>query len=83
MNAHQQCIELPRAIATSDGHQVKGTKANSTKVHEKRYEHASPPIIKTSIPPGWIPSTEGMFLINITPWSLDDLEQEDNEEHFR
>ena len=72
MNAYQQCIELPRAIATSDGHPVKGTKANSTKVYEKRYEYASPPIIKTSIPPGWIPSTvimEGMFLINITPWS--------------
>ena len=72
MNAYQQCIELPRAIATSDGHPVKGTKANSIKVYEKRYEHASPPIIKTSIPPGWIPSTvimEGMFLINITPWS--------------
>ena len=56
-NAYQQCIELPRAIATSDGHPVKGTKANSTKVYEKRYEHASPPIINTSIPPGWIPST--------------------------
>ena len=69
MNAYQQCIELPRAIATSDGHPVKGTKANSTKVYEKRYEHASPPIIKTSIPPGWIPSTvimEGMFLITMS-----------------
>ena len=71
-NAYQQCIELPRAIATSDGHPFKGAKANSTKVYEKRYEHASPTIIRTSTPPGWIPAAvimEGMFLINITPWS--------------
>ena len=71
-HAYQQCIELPRAIATSDGHPVKGTKANSTKVFEKRYKNASPPIIRTTIPPGWIPAAvimEGMFLINTTPWS--------------
>ena len=33
MNAYQQCIELPRAIATSDGLPVKCTKVNSTKVY--------------------------------------------------
>ena len=36
-NSFQQCIELPRAIATSDGHPVKGATANSTKVYEKSY----------------------------------------------
>ena len=71
-NVFQQCIELPRAIATSDGNPVKGTKANSTKVYENRYEHAHPPIMRSSLPSGWIPTSvimEGMFLINITPWS--------------
>ena len=69
---YQQCLELPRAIATSAGNPVKGAKANTTKVYEKRYEQASPPVFRTSVPPGWIPATvvmEGMFLINITPWS--------------
>lgn len=71
-NMFQQCIELPRAIATTDGNLVKGSKANSTKVYENRYEHAYPPVIRTSLPPGWVPTSvimEGMFLINITPWS--------------
>lgn len=70
--AFRQCIELPRAIATSDGKPVHGTKSNATKVYEKRYEEAHPPIITTSLPPDWNPDTiimEGMFLINITPWS--------------
>ena len=52
--------------------QLKALKANSTKAYEKRYEHASPPVIRTTLPPEWIPTTvvmEGMFLINITPWS--------------
>lgn len=62
--AFQQCIELLRAIATSDGQPVRGTKSNTTKVYEKRYEQACPPIITTSIPSGWNPETiimEGMF----------------------
>ena len=70
-NAYEQCIELPRAIATSDGQLNKGTKANTTTVYEKRYQ-CTPPIITTSYPLGWVPSTvvmEGMFLINILPWS--------------
>ena len=46
-NAFQQCIELPCVIATSDGKPVKGTKANSTKVYENRYEHATPTIMRT------------------------------------
>ena len=48
-------------------------KANTTKVLEKGYENASPQIISTSLPTGWIPDTtviEGMFLINIHPWSV-------------
>ena len=71
INVYEQCIELPRAIATSDGQLNKGTKANTTHVYERRYE-CIPPIITTSFPPGWVPSAvvmEGMFLINISPWS--------------
>lgn len=69
---YQQCLELPRAIATFDGKPVKGNKSNITKVVQKRYEKATPPIISTSLKPGWVPDSvvmEGMFLINITPWS--------------
>ena len=68
----QQCIELPRAIATTDGKPVKGAKSNTTKWFEHRYEKASVPIITTSLPPEWTPDSvvmEGMFLININPWS--------------
>ncbi len=67
----QQCLELPRAIATIDGNPVKGNKANTTKVYEKRYDKANPSIMTTSLPE-WAPETvvmEGMFLININPWS--------------
>ena len=71
-SAYEQCIELPRAIATPDGHPIKGTKSNTTKVLEKRYENTTPQIILTALPAGWVPDAtiiEGMFLINITPWS--------------
>ena len=70
--AFQQCIELPRAIATSNGQPVKGVKSNITKVYQKRYENASSPIFHTCFPTDWKPDTvimEGMFLINISPWS--------------
>ena len=70
--AYKQCIELPRAIATPEGHPIKGAKANATKVLEKRYENATTQIIRTALPVGWVPEAtiiEGMFLINITPWS--------------
>lgn len=63
-NMYQQCVELPRAIATTTGQPVKGTKANSTKAYEKHDGHASPPVIRTTLPPEWIPTTvvmEGMF----------------------
>ena len=69
--SYEQCLELPRAIATTDGKPVKGTKSNTTKALEKRYANATPPIITTSLKSGWVPETvvmEGMFLINITPW---------------
>ena len=69
--SYQQCIELPRAIAIVDGKPIKGAKANTTKIYEKRYAHATPPII-TSLTDGWSPEsviTEGMFLLTITPWS--------------
>ena len=39
---------------------------------EKRYKDAEPCIFSTSLRPGWVRDTvvmEGMFLINITPWS--------------
>lgn len=59
-NAYEQCIELPRAIATSDGQPMKDNKSNTTKVHE----NASPQIISTSLQTGTT-VIEGMFLINI------------------
>jgi len=71
--SYQQCIELPRAIATPDGKPIKGAKANITKVYEKRYENATPLIITATLPDGWSPDAvfeEGMFLINIIPWSF-------------
>ena len=34
-NTYEQCIELPRAIATIDALPVKGSKANATAVYEK------------------------------------------------
>ena len=71
-HAYEQCIELPRALVTCDGHLNKGSKANTTTVYAKRYENTTPSIITTSFPPGWVPSTviiEGMFLINISPWN--------------
>ena len=40
--SYQQCIELPRAIATPDGKPIKGAKAKITKVYKKRYENATP-----------------------------------------
>ena len=43
-NAYEQYIELPRAIAISDGQLNKGTKANTTNVYDKRYQ-CTPPII--------------------------------------
>lgn len=70
-NTYEQCIELPRAIATAKGNLIKGTKANATKVYAKRYKQALEQIIRTSYPPGWVPDVvivEGMFLINISPW---------------
>lgn len=71
-NTYEQCIELPRAIATIDGLPVKGSKANATSVYEKRYRDASEVVVLTSLPNGWAPDTviiEGMFLINIQPWA--------------
>jgi len=70
--SYRQCIELPRAIATTEGRPIKGSKATITKVCEKRYKHVTPPIITTTLKAGWAADTvisEGMFLINITPWS--------------
>ena len=67
-----QCIELPRAIATSDGAPNKGTKSNTTNCLEKRYQHSTPPVILTSLDSQWYPDSvimEGMFLINIKPWA--------------
>ena len=69
---YQQCLELPRAIATIDGKPVKGAKANITKCYERRYDKVTPQIVTTSLQNGWIPHSvimEGMFLINISPWS--------------
>ena len=70
-SAYEQCIELPRAIATSDGTPIKGTKSSTTNCLEKRCQHSTPPVILTSLQSNWVPDTvimEGMFLINIKPW---------------
>ena len=70
-DTYEQCIELPRAIATSERTPNKGTKSNITNSLEKRYQQATPPVILQSLPPTWVPNTvimEGMFLINIKPW---------------
>ena len=69
---YEQCIELPRALCTSDGEPNKGTKAVTTTMYHKRYEQASPIPFATQFPTEWLPSTvvmEGMFLINIQPWN--------------
>ena len=55
--SYEQCLELPRAIATIDGKPVKGNKSNTTTVLEKRYAAATPKIITTSLKSGWIPDT--------------------------
>ena len=68
--SYRQCIELPRAIATVEGKPVKGAKSNTTKWYEKRYHNVTPSVMTTTLP--WNPDSvimEGMFLINITPWS--------------
>ena len=68
---YEQCLELPRAISTSDGEPTKGTKAIATTIYQKRYENATPSPFLTGFPTRWTPSTvimEGMFLINIVPW---------------
>ena len=69
---YEQCLELPRAIAYADGTPMKGAKSNTTTVLEKRYQKAATTILSTSLKSGWVPDSvvmEGMFLINITPWS--------------
>ena len=68
--SYEQCLELPRA--NTDGTPTEGAKSNTTNVLQKRYKKADPAIIVSSLKPGWIPHAvimEGMFLINITPWS--------------
>ena len=52
--AYEQCIELPRALATSDGNPINGTKSNTTKAFEKRYENATLQIhvVTTALPIG-------------------------------
>ena len=66
--SYEQYIELPRAIASTDGTPTKGAKSNTTNCIEKRYQKSLPPVILTA---AWIPDAvimEGMFLINIKPW---------------
>ena len=65
--SYEQCLELPRVIATTDGKPVKGTKSNTTKALEKRYANATPPIITTSLKSGWVPET--VVMENIAPRS--------------
>ena len=67
----EQCIDLPRAISTSEGELNKGTKATTSTFYEKRYEATTPCVFLTRFPDDWAPLVvimEGMFLINIAPW---------------
>jgi hypothetical protein len=64
--AFQQYLELPRAIANSDGQPVKGIKANTMKVYEKPIRMGMSPNTNSSLPPSWNPDT---VIINITSWS--------------
>ena len=64
----EQLLELPLAIADSDGNPLKGQKSYATRSLQSRYKTASPPVFPQEFP--WKPQcclVEGMFLINTIP----------------
>lgn len=66
----EQLIEYPLALCNSDGTPRKGQKSYGTQSLESRYSAASPAVIMTIQPVGWIQECsilEGMFLINTIP----------------
>lgn len=64
--AFQQCIELPRSIATTNGQLVKGVKPTSQRCIRSG-TRMLPPLSSTPIIP--LIGSLILFLINITPWS--------------
>jgi hypothetical protein len=67
---HEQYLELPRAIADTNGIPHKGQKSATTTFFPKKYGEE---VILNKFPPGWIPHSailEGMFLINTTPLNI-------------
>ena len=67
---HEQFLELPRAIADSNGIPQKGQKSTSTSFFQTRYGEE---VILYKFPQGWLPHSvilEGMFLINTTPLKI-------------
>ncbi len=66
-NPDEQLLEFPRS---NDGIPLKGQKSYFTKILEKRYSNASPPVITPYLPPSWKPQCsmlEGMFMMNTAP----------------
>ena len=66
----EQLIECPMALCNSDGTPCKGQKNYVTQSLESRHNAASPPVIMTTQPVGWIQECsilEGMLLINTIP----------------
>ena len=64
---HEQYLELPRALADSNGIPQKGQKSTVTSFSQTKYGEK---VISNTFPPGWLPNSvilEGMFLINTTP----------------
>jgi len=55
--SYEQCLELPRAIANTDGTATKGAKSNTTNVLQKQYEKADPAIINCIIIETWMDTT--------------------------
>jgi len=55
--SYEQCLELPRAIANTDGTPTKGAKSNTTNVLQKQYEKADPAIINCIIIETWMDTT--------------------------
>lgn len=64
----EQLLELPLAIADSNGNTLKGQKSYTSQSLEARYKSATPVVFTRDL--SWTPDCiviEGMFLINVTP----------------
>ena len=66
----EQYIQLPLALANSDGTPLKGQKSYATKALKNRYKNSTPPVILNCLLSGWTPECcilEGMFMLNTQP----------------